>query len=466
MLFAFAESEEPSRRFEGQLSPAKQLVYYALGVGLLCWVAVWNGYPLVFPDSGTYIRAVIQLHNPAVRPIYYSIFIALFHWGLSLWPVVIAQAFIATWVVGEAFAVLVPNSRLWQRLCVLAFLSVATAQPWAVSEIMPDFFTPLLVVALFLVVVKYDRLRRSSRLGLLALLCVMQASHYTHVALAIGIFATIAFFAFVMHRRISLAGFSLAATTTALAVAAIITVNFVERREVVFAPWRGLVLLGRLMEYGTAQDYLVRTCPTHNYRICRYVGRLPHNVSQFLYSDNSVLTRLGGGENYRDEASSLSHDILWDAPGRHAMLAAEATADQFLDFPTGNGNDVQGPEQEVTEMIYRYFSYDAPFYRASRQQTGQLHRDEFNALHVPVGFALLVANFMLLIFSLVHRRNDDSLLLLVIIAALIGNAFLCGAFSSPQGRYQSRMIPLLMIGLLPLMAQSGWPRNTKSQVAT
>ena len=61
-----------------------QLGYYLIGTVLLCWVAVWNGYPLVFPDSGAYIRAAIEHHNLADRPIYYSIFIALIHLRLSL----------------------------------------------------------------------------------------------------------------------------------------------------------------------------------------------------------------------------------------------------------------------------------------------------------------------------------------------------------------------------------------------
>jgi hypothetical protein len=39
------------------------------------------------------------------------------------------------------------------------------------------------------------------------------------------------------------------------------------------------------------------------------------------------------------------------------------------------------------------------------------------------------------------------LFLLVVFVALAINAFLCGALSSSDGRYQSRMMPLMMVGL-------------------
>lgn len=436
-----------------------QLGYYLIGTVLLCWVAVWNGYPLVFPDSGAYIRAAIEHHNLADRPIYYSIFIALIHLRLSLWPVVIVQSLIAVWIIAESLAVFAPRTGLWGRLGVILFLAVATGLPWVTGEIMPDFFAPLLVMAFYLIVVEWDRLGWAKRLLLFGFLCVAQASHYSHVMLTAGLMAVAVFLGIVLRQKLSWRGLGLTALATLSAIAAILTVNYAERREIIFAPTGNVLLVSRLLEYGTAQDYLARTCPTHPYRICPYVSILPHRVTDFLWRDDSVLNRLGGAEAYRDEAGSLARAIILDAPLRHVALAANATVAQFFYFPTGFGNDVQGPGQKVTEMIHRYFAREAPSYDASRQQTGRLYRERFNALHVPVAYGLIGANLVLLAIAALRRNGRVVFLLLVIFAALIGNAFLCGATSSSDGRYQSRMILLLVVGLMPLLPGGifGWP---------
>jgi hypothetical protein len=430
---------------------ANSIVFCICGTLALSWVAIWNGYPLVFSDSGTYIRSAIQHVNPGDRPIYYSLFIELFHLRISLWPVVFAQGLITVWIIDRVIDTLSPLSPSWMRIGVLVFFSICTGLPWSTGEIMPDFFAPLLIVAVYLIVVESERLRYRDCLLLLAFLITAEASHFSHVALAIGTLCVIGILSFLMRRRISCRGFVLSGAATVAAVAAILAINYAERKELVFAPWGSVLLLAKLAEYGTAQDYLSKTCPTHTYRICKYRDELPRTVGTFLYGDGTALDKLGGPEGYRDEAGPLAINILKDAPIRHALLAAKATASMFVYFPTGWGNDPEGEDKAVTQMIHRYFRREADGYDMSRQQTGQLHRSLVNDLHVPVGFFLLAANLAFLMASIIRGNKETTFLLLAILAAMIGNAFLCGALSSSDGRYQSRMIPLLVIGLLPLL---------------
>jgi hypothetical protein len=336
------------------------------------------------------------------------------------------------------------------RVGVLIFLSICTSLPWTTGEIMPDFFAPLLVLAIYLLVVKSENLRRWDRLLLLAFLVAAQASHFSHIALAIGTSGVIAALSLLMRLRICWRTFLLNVAATCVAIAAILAINFAERKEVVLTPWSGILLLGKEMEYGTAQDYLARACPTRAYRICPYRDALPHDVPTFLYGDHSVLNDLGGGEAYRDEAGRLAMDIFKDAPLRHALLALKATSAMFLYFPTGWGNDPE-PDNAVTQAIHRYFGRERSSYDTSRQQTGRLHQPFFNAFQIPVGFLLLAGNVLLLAISIVRRDREMILLLSVILAAMLGNAFLCGGLSSSDGRYQSRMIPLLVLGIVPFL---------------
>jgi hypothetical protein len=45
----------------------------ALAAILLLWPAFWNGYPLVFADSGTYLSQAIERYVGWDRPIFYRI---------------------------------------------------------------------------------------------------------------------------------------------------------------------------------------------------------------------------------------------------------------------------------------------------------------------------------------------------------------------------------------------------------
>src|SRR5436305_8305048 len=64
------------------------------------WVALFNGYPLVYSDTGAYLFTGILHYIPNDRPIFYGMFMIPLHLdGWSLWPVVIAQCLILAYVL-------------------------------------------------------------------------------------------------------------------------------------------------------------------------------------------------------------------------------------------------------------------------------------------------------------------------------------------------------------------------------
>ena len=76
---------------------------------LLLWPAVWNGYPIVFADTGTYLSQAIHLYAGWDRPVFYSLFMLPLHATVTLWPVVVVQALLAAWVLWLVCRVLVPG---------------------------------------------------------------------------------------------------------------------------------------------------------------------------------------------------------------------------------------------------------------------------------------------------------------------------------------------------------------------
>jgi hypothetical protein len=108
MTVARAEAKEHARNAKGWLY-AMRGGAVLLGALLLSWPAFYNGFPLLYPDSMTYLfdghvvaRAVF-LHQPSdyygVRSFFYSLGILPFHWNLSPWPIVALQCLLVAWIL-------------------------------------------------------------------------------------------------------------------------------------------------------------------------------------------------------------------------------------------------------------------------------------------------------------------------------------------------------------------------------
>src|SRR6266481_9191740 len=61
--------------------------------------ALDNGFPFVFPDTGTYLGGAGLAHIPQSRPIYYAWFTRAFDLRLSPWPSVVVQSLITAWMI-------------------------------------------------------------------------------------------------------------------------------------------------------------------------------------------------------------------------------------------------------------------------------------------------------------------------------------------------------------------------------
>ena len=436
---------------------------YIIGTWFLSSAAIYNRFPLIYPDSGSYLQAFIEWHNLPERPIFYSIFIGLLHWRLSLWPIVIGQSILTIFVIERTLTHLVPRVGLVAKLTVMAILSLATSLPWFAGQIMADLFAPVMVLALFLTVVERHHLAKWEYYTLLLILCVTQASHYTHISIALGLLACLAVAALVFGAP-KLRSLLPVALTSAVAILAIMTVNFAARSEVVFAPYGSVFLLDRLIAYGTAQDYLTQHCPSLHYNICDYLDEIkqqPRQASWLLWHDDSILPKMGGAEHYKREADRLVRAIVLDAPAKYIALVLGATIRQFFNFGTGLELPRLGEGMQIYRIVMTYFPSQADAYIHSRQYLGQLNLDLINRIDIPVAYASLFALIWLL--GLGIAKHDVALIIFcsVIFLALLGNAILCGGLSAGEARYQSRVI-----SLVPFAAAVGFLRmRVRSKMA-
>ena len=157
----------------------------AISSYMLLWVAIFNGYPVFYPDSGQYLGVSVDLQPSIYRTISYSIFIRLVTFGTSPWLVVIAQSVITIFILRSAFKFIVRQNATSERgglvfLGLMVFLAFGTTLPWFVGQIMPDVFTGLSLLSLFLLL--YDSKMSLGRTALIsAVLCISIGTHITHL---------------------------------------------------------------------------------------------------------------------------------------------------------------------------------------------------------------------------------------------------------------------------------------------
>ena len=109
-------------------------------------------------------------------------------------------------------------------------------------------------------------------------------------------------------------------------------------------------------------------------------------------------------------------------------------------------------------MLNREFKMAIPqqvsAYDRAYQQEGEIWFVPVNIVHVPVAFLSLAGLYMILRNVRARRDGRAGLLPAFVLIALLGNAFICGVFSGPHGRYQSRIMWLPAFAVILI----AWPR--------
>src|SRR6188768_3760431 len=109
--------------------------------------ALWNGFPLVYPDTGGYLERPLTGTLEMGRSALYGAFL-LAGASLAFWPNVIAQAVIIVWLVALTLRAHGLGGRPMLVCLVVVALSLTTALPFFASQLMPDVLFPGGVLAL------------------------------------------------------------------------------------------------------------------------------------------------------------------------------------------------------------------------------------------------------------------------------------------------------------------------------
>lgn len=408
---------------------------------MFAWVAIVNGYPVVFSDSARYIDGSIRHYIPSEAPIFYGIFMIPLHLnGISLWPVVCAQCLILAYVIRATLRAL---ELLEERTFLLlsAFLAAFTSAPWFTAYLMPDFFTPICVLAMFALFRGWEKFGRLERFLLIVLALAALASHATHIVLGLALAALFCLLC-LCGRRPNRAALLVILALPPIALSAVVGMNFVAKRHLWITQDGIVFLLARAFADGPAYDYMHDHCAERRWRVCADYQKLPRDAEHFLWGTPRSIWSAGSQNEVRAEAAEIVRGALQEHPGEMLRAGLRNALEQLVTFRAGidfrSWPDTGGSSGSIAAVIHRFFPREFGQYMHSLQQQGRL---DATAVNYAYSTTVVLSIVGVLVLMLRTRPDADVAdFLFVVAVALVVNAGTTGALSMVADRYQARIV--------------------------
>lgn len=420
-----------------------------LVTALLLAPAFWNGYPLVYFDSEDYVEISFSWQPIIYRIMTYGAFVTVARPFDTLWVVVWVQAAMMAWMLHEAVWAWVGRWRPQIYVVLGIVLSVFTALPWVVSQIMADMFAGLAVLGLAILAFGGDALPRWRRALLVPMVILAISVHMSHVAVSMGL--VLVFVALWLASRFSLRmprpRLPLAVLAVMLGTASVPAVHYAATGQAFFTRSGQVLQLALFVQDGLAQKYLDEVCPKGApLKMCAHKDELPYTADDFLWGD-SPFDEMGGWKAMHDEAGTIVKGAIAMFPAATAEAMVNNTLTQLNLI--GAGEDLVPMTWHFVKTQLKHYPHDFRAFRFARQQRREgISFDVINMIQVPVAQAAQLALFGVLFLAWRRRDRIGAGILITVILALLGNAFVCGALSNPHDRYQNRLVWLALMSVV------------------
>ncbi len=428
--------------------PALGLVL--LGALTLCLPAIWNGFPLVYSDTGAYLATAFEGKVPMARPTGYGLFIRYASLGGHIWLPLFAQGLLMAGLLLRTVRVALPQVDVRKAYPLALGAAVGlTGTAWYASQLMPDIFTGLVALTFFLLLFD-DGARWWGRLGYAFLAYWFCFAHYSHTAILLLLVALGFGYWLLQAARRRRRPFLIGRLVWALLPGLLAMLSFYYVNSTNGFGWRmtrsaHVFTMARLSETGLLAQYLQETCADQHWALCPYADSLPTSAADFIWREDSPFKKTGFWEGSRPQYDSLLADFF----GRsnyvkaYAKVAVQSGLAQLVELSVGEGITPYNESSSPYKFFERAMPAQIPAYVASKQ-----FNQEFSFTWEKwLLYATMVLSSLLLVVGLLGygRRlsREVTAFALVAILSYALNAFLTGALANVYARLQARIAWLL-----------------------
>jgi hypothetical protein len=428
-----------------------------LGALFMAWPAFYNGFPLLYPDSMTYVgdgrlvARAIFLHQFSdyygMRSFFYSLGILPLHWNVTLWPVVALQCLLVAfllWLVVRSFQL---RQTILPYLILVLLLSLFTGIGWYAALIMPDFLGPLLYLSIYLLVFARETLARWERISLYLIAWWAITSHATHLLLAAGLCMILALLLAVDRRtfRQHIRPVCVVAAIVALAAASQLALYSYLYGKPSLNGEQPPFLTARIIADGPGRWYLEEHCGEQNWAICDHVHNLPDDPDDFLWGAGGIYQNASEDEMKRLSLEEIPFVLATLRAYPHQQISRSAA--NFLGQLTTFGFEDLDASSWALDEFPTVLPRARTSYVRSLQARNALPLDLLTSIQLWAVLASLAA--IAVFVPLLWRRHSPRLigLSVVIVSMVVVNALVTGTLSMVEDRFECRVV-----WLVPLLA--------------
>lgn len=412
-----------------------------IGALFSCYIGFHNKFPLVYPDTGTYVLSGFTGVVPVDRPIIYGLFIRYLSLGVSPWLVIFCQGLLTSWLLHLTLGMFLKGiNRNAALLASIVFLTLTTGYSYNVSILMPDILSATSLLCL--VNILFNRsLGKLSLAFLFAFLVLSASAHFSSPPIILGLVVIIglgkkylSMFSTSWRRLLA------TASSTLVTLLLVCAVNLTYSGSFSVNSASHVFIMNHLVETGILKPYLDEVCDTENHKICEYKDDLSWN---FIWNPESPFRKTGGWEANRDEYNSIIFNLI--ATPKYWPILGQKTAEygfkQFFTFQT-TVSEPQLSQSSPGRIIPHRFKDAEREYLGSLQNTKNIKTDSLNYVEE---WIVLISMIVLIIYLLLHdshalvSKNLKSIIITVFVYSLI-SSFLTANISTVEPRYQNRII--------------------------
>jgi hypothetical protein len=362
--------------------------------------------------------------------------------SLSPFAVVAAQALALAVLAWLTVRVLLPERAVAAYLLAGVVCAAVTPLPYFAGYLMPDVFSAVVPLGLFLLAYGWRELSIGERVLVWLLLSASLVFHTSHILLGVGLMAVIAVLALFPALRPRGRGWLTAGSALGAGIAGVVVFNIAIQAVFGVSPVNPPYLTARGLEDGPVAEMIRAGCPGHDFAICAADPEANADSQQFLWGTEGGFYAAGDPETrlrLSEEDFAVFFAAAAERPFEQIAASLGNTASQFGMF----GLYEFGTAPLVLEQ-------SAPDYLPPAELSAFARSDAargtlpLGALSLAIYAAAIFGALVLAVLAAQGRLGRRTAALLVIVlATLVGNAIAGGALSDAHHRYQARLIWLV-----------------------